>query len=139
MREPSLSEVRVRYFETDRMGGAYHAHYLVWFEVARTDYIRAAGSTYRELEEEGFILPVLEVYCRYRRAARYDERIRVEARCERYRRARIRFLYRAVGEDDAVVAEGWTIHAVTDPKGAPLPLPASLLDRLFPPGSGPSS
>lgn len=70
-------ELRVRYGETDQMQVAYHAHYLVWCEVARTEHLRATGVTYRQLEAEGLRLAVSEVRVRYRRPARYDDVVRV--------------------------------------------------------------
>ena len=130
--EPVTAELQVRFFETDQMGGAYHTHYLVWFEVGRTEYLRSIGRSYRELERQGIIIPVLEVYCRYRRPARYDDRLRVEACCERAGRARVRFLYRILREDGELLADGWTIHGVTDAEGVPRRLPAGLVRRLFP-------
>lgn len=70
-------DLRVRYAETDQMGVAYHTHYLVWCEVARTDHMRHRGVTYRELEEEGLRLAVVEAYLRYRAPARYDDLLSV--------------------------------------------------------------
>src|SRR5512145_1377779 len=62
----SVSTVRVRYAETDKMGVVYYANYLVWFEVARTDWLRDTGWTYRAMEQEGFGLPVIEAHCDYK-------------------------------------------------------------------------
>lgn len=76
----SVTELRVRYAETDQMGVVYHANYLVWCEIARTDLIRTLGASYRELEERGLRLAVAEASVRYIAAARYDDRIRVETR-----------------------------------------------------------
>src|SRR5262245_42099378 len=73
----SVTTLRVRYAETDRMGVVYYANYLVWFEVARADLMRSLGWTYREMEESGVILPVIEAHCEYRRPTRYDEEIEV--------------------------------------------------------------
>jgi acyl-CoA thioester hydrolase len=73
----SETTVRVNYSETDQMGVVYHARYLVWFDVARCDYLRATGLTYRDLEERGLRLVVSDVNVRYRRPARYDDLIRV--------------------------------------------------------------
>ena len=73
----SLSRVRVRYAETDQMGVAYYANYFVWFEVGRTDLLRAAGWSYREMEAEGFSLPVIEARCEYRQSARYDDDLEI--------------------------------------------------------------
>lgn len=76
---PDVSEtvVRVNYSETDQMGVVYHARYLVWLDVARTEHLRLAGMSYRELEEEGLRLAVSAVSVRYRQPARYDDQVRI--------------------------------------------------------------
>ena len=76
---PDVSEtvVRVNYSETDQMGVVYHARYLVWLDIARTEHLRLAGMSYRDLEEAGLRLAVSEISVRYRRPARYDDRIRI--------------------------------------------------------------
>ena len=73
------TSLRVRYAETDQMGVVYHANYFVWFEVARTDLLRARGWTYREMEQAGVSLPVIEAHCEYRRPARYDDEVDIAA------------------------------------------------------------
>lgn len=75
--EITAVELRVRYAETDQMGVAYHTHYLVWCEVARTDHMRRRGVTYRELEGQGLRLAVVEASVRYRQPARYDDLLSV--------------------------------------------------------------
>lgn len=75
--EITAVELRVRYAETDQMGVAYHTHYLVWCEVARTDHMRRRGVTYRELEDQGLRLAVVEASIRYRQPARYDDLLSV--------------------------------------------------------------
>jgi acyl-CoA thioester hydrolase len=79
MVSPDVSEIRVRvnYSETDQMGVVYHARYLVWLDVARTEHLRASGMSYRDLEAAGLRLAVSEVAVRYRQPARYDDTIRV--------------------------------------------------------------
>jgi acyl-CoA thioester hydrolase len=74
----SVTEVRVRYAETDQMGVVYHANYLVWCEIARTDHIRELGPSYRDLEARGIRLAVTEATIRYIAPAHYDDRIRIE-------------------------------------------------------------
>jgi acyl-CoA thioester hydrolase len=74
----SQVEFRVRYAETDQMGVAYHANYLIWCEIGRTDHIRGLGTSYRELEEQGVVLAVSEATLRFTASARYDDLIRVE-------------------------------------------------------------
>ena len=73
----SVTTLRVRYAETDRMGVVYYANYFVWFEVARTDLLRTLGWTYREMEDSGVMLPVIDAHCEYRRPARYDDEVEV--------------------------------------------------------------
>lgn len=125
------TEVRVRYQETDRMGVVYHANFLVWFEVGRVEFLRSMGSSYRELEERGVFFPVLEASCRYRQPARFDDRLEIRTRAERYHRARLCFRYQVNRSSDAaLLAEGWTIHAATDAEGTPMRLPQSILERL---------
>jgi acyl-CoA thioester hydrolase len=76
---PSISEslVRVNYSETDQMGLVYHARYLVWLDIARTEHLRLSGMSYRELEASGLRLAVSEVSIRYRQPARYDDPVRI--------------------------------------------------------------
>lgn len=125
-------EVRVRYPETDRMKVAYHAHYLVWFEIGRTELMRALGCPYGELEErEGIAFPLTEVGARYLAPARYDDVLDVHTRLESVGGARVRFEYRVVRRGDGrVLATGFSAHAATGRDGRPTRLPAGLRQRL---------
>lgn len=121
----SVTTLRVRYAETDKMGVVYYANYLVWFEVARADLLRSLGWTYREMEEAGIILPVIEAHCEYRRAARYDDEIEVRTEGQIVSPVRMKFTYTVLRRADAVVsAEGYTLHAAVDSNGRPCRLPA---------------
>jgi acyl-CoA thioester hydrolase len=121
----SISKVRVRYAETDQMGVVYYANYLVWFEVGRTDLLRERGWSYREMEGEGFALPVVEAVCQYRRPALYDDELEVQTTGVLLSPVRVRFDYRVVRPADAAtVAEGHTVHASLDRSGKPIRLPA---------------
>lgn len=100
MKPESVTELRVRYAETDQMGVVYHANYLVWCEIARTDLIRTLGASYRELEDErGIRLAVSEASVRYIAAARYDDRIRVETRLSRVTSRTMLFDYTILNAD----------------------------------------
>ena len=88
-----VSELRVRYAETDQMGVVYHANYLAWCEVGRTDWIRAAGMSYRDMERAGVGLAVAELQMRFHGSATYDDRIRVETRCTEVRSRVVTFEY----------------------------------------------
>ena len=123
----SSSTVRVRYAETDKMGVAYHANYFVWFEVARCDLLRSLGSTYRDLEERGVILPVIEAHCAYRTAARYDDELEIRTSGALLSPARVEFNYAVRRRaDGAALAAGRTIHAAVDLHGRPRRLPADV-------------
>ena len=119
------STLRVRYAETDQMGVVYYANYLIWFEVGRTDLCRKLGFAYREMErEDGLYLIVAEAKCRYKAPARYDDEIEVRT-CLREQRKRVLIfgyeIYRLPDED--LLAEGETVHVITDHTGRPRALP----------------
>jgi acyl-CoA thioester hydrolase len=102
---PDVSEtlVRVNYSETDQMGVVYHARYLVWLDVARTEHLRLAGMSYRELEEAGLRLAVSELSVRYRQPARYDDRIRVRCWVRDLASRRIDFGYAVERVEDGLL------------------------------------
>jgi acyl-CoA thioester hydrolase len=120
----SVSRIRVRYAETDTMGVVYYANYLVWFEVGRTDLLREAGWSYREMEQQGFSLPVIEAHCEYRQPARYDDVIEIRTTGALMSPIRLRFDYQvARAGDDIALATGHTIHATLGRDGRPCRLP----------------
>jgi acyl-CoA thioester hydrolase len=120
----SVSRIRVRYADTDKMGIAYYANYFVWFEVGRTDLLRQSGWSYREMEAEGFSLPVIEAHCAYRAPARYDDEIEVRTTGAHVSPVRVQFTYEVVRmADEATLATGSTVHAALDPRGRPSRLP----------------
>jgi acyl-CoA thioester hydrolase len=111
--------VRVRYSETDKMGIVYHANYLVWFEIGRTEFCRARGFSYRDMEEnDASFLVVVESYCRYKSPAFYDDELLVRTHVTELRRRSLRFGYEIVRVSDGkIIAEGETGHVVTDKAG----------------------
>lgn len=120
----AISRVRVRYAETDQMGVVYYANYFVWFEVGRTDLLRQAGWSYREMESDGYSLPVIDAQCTYRASARYDDDIEVRTTGASVSPVRVQFSYDVVRSADAVtLATGTTIHATLDRAGRPCRLP----------------
>ena len=112
-RFPFTTEVRVRFAETDAQGIAHNAAFLVWFEVARVDYLGRFAGGYPALRERGVEALVTEASIRYGVPARFDDRLRIHARCRDVRGARFRFEY-AVERDGDRVADGWTAHACVD-------------------------
>ena len=105
---------RVRFADTDAQGIAHNAAYLVWFEVARVEYLRAFAGGYQALRETGIEALVLESHCRYAAPARFDDVLQLSTRCVGLRGARFRFEYAIVRDDGVLVAEGYTEHACVD-------------------------
>ena len=125
--------LRVRYAETDKMGIVYYANYLVWFEIGRTDYCRARGFSYRDIEEsEDAFLVVAEAYCRYKAPAYYDDELIVRTHITELRKRSLRFGYEIVrAATGQVVAEGETGHVVTDGSGRVRSLPERYAQMLL--------
>ena len=124
MKDHVDSEVRVRYAETDKMGVAYYANYLVWFEVGRSEYCRRKGFSYAELETLGYILVVTEARCRYRSPARYDDAITIRTCLKGINKRIITFGYQLLRKgSEEMIAEGETQHLSIDQKGKPKSLP----------------
>jgi len=125
--------LRVRYAETDKMGIVYYANYLVWFEIGRTDYCRARGFSYRDMEEsEDAFLVVAESYCRYKAPAYYDDELIVRTHITELRKRSLRFGYEIVrAATGQVVAEGETGHVVTDGSGRVRSFPEGYAQRLL--------
>ena len=122
--------VRVRFAETDAQGVAHHAAYLVWFEVARIDYLARFRGGYSELRTEGIEALTIEVRVRYLEPARFDDRLTIRCSCGDLRGARFRFDY-AVERDGQLLADGWTLHACVDARThRPTRVPAWLVDEI---------
>ena len=125
------ARIRVRYAETDRMGVVYYANYLVWFEVARTEWLRETGWSYRDMERDGTALPVIEAHCEYRQPARYDDELEVRTRATLLTPVRVRFDYEVVRPADGITAaSGYTVHAALDVNGRPCRLPSRVRAML---------
>jgi acyl-CoA thioester hydrolase len=126
------AELRVRYAETDQMGVVYHANYLVWCEVGRTEFIRAAGRSYASLEADGVMLAVSEMAIRFRAPARYDDAIRVDTTLREVRSRSLVFDYSIVNRDSGVVlvtAHSALVSLGTD--GQIVALPPAIRDWLL--------
>lgn len=120
--------LRVRYAETDKMGVVYYANYLVWFEVARTEWLREHGWTYREMEAGGVMLPVINAQCDYLRSVVYDEAVTLRTTGILHSPVRVEFTYEVLKEDGTVAARGTTMHAAVDLHGRPCRLPERVLE-----------
>ena len=121
------TDLRVRYSETDQMGIVYHANYLVWFEIGRTEWCRAAGYPYADMERAGFYIPVTRVEGTFRRSSSYDDPIAILTRTERLSSRGCVFAYEirspategagGTAPDGALLADGSTHHVFTDVEG----------------------
>jgi acyl-CoA thioester hydrolase len=107
------TDVKVRFAETDAQGIAHNSNYLVWFEVARVEYLERHAGGYQRLRDVGIEALVLESHVRYVQPARFDDRLVVHARCVDVKGARFRYEY-AIEREGAVIADGWTAHATVD-------------------------
>jgi acyl-CoA thioester hydrolase len=119
-------EIRVRYQETDGQGRLHHANYFTYFEQGRTELLRAAGNTYRQIEAEGLMLVVSEITCRYFRPADYDDVLRLRTRVVEAHGARVVHEYQ-VFKGDQLVAEGRSTVACINRQGRPTRLPEALV------------
>ncbi len=124
------TSVRVRYGEVDRMGVVYHGHYLVYFELGRTALLRACGVTYRDVEDAGTLLVVVDTRVKYERPARYDDLLTVKTRLVEVRRVRLRFEYE-LSRGPERLASGYTVLASTGADGRPKRLPPELGTSLL--------
>ncbi len=122
-------QIRVRYAETDRMGLLHHANYLVYFEQARTELLREVGATYKDMEDQGYLLVLTKVEVRYKRPARYDDVLTVRTFVERTTAVRIDHRYE-VDRGGEIVAEGTSTLACVDRDGRPQALPDYLRGDL---------
>jgi acyl-CoA thioester hydrolase len=105
--------LRVRYAETDQMAVVYHSNYLIWFEVGRVELLRQLGFSYAEMERDGMNLPVVEVKCRYKHPARYDDELTIRTWLAQMRSSILRFQYEIVRKTDGrLLAEGESVHMV---------------------------
>jgi len=101
--------IRVRYADTDKMGVVYNGNYLKFFEIGRTELMRAFGLPYTEVEEAGYLLPLTESYVKYIAGAKYDDVLDIEARTEWYGGVRLKFDY-IITCNSKIIASGYTEH-----------------------------
>ncbi|MDG2385495.1 MAG: thioesterase family protein [Pirellulaceae bacterium] len=110
-------EIRVRYNETDPMGFVHHANYFTYFELGRTELLRASGGSYRRMEEEGLLVVVVKALCKYQRPARYDDVLKIETHVKRVTAAKIEHEY-LIFRDDEPLAQAQITLAVVNREGA---------------------
>jgi acyl-CoA thioester hydrolase len=125
MPESHETNVRVRYAETDRMGLLHHANYIVYFELARTEMLRSKGVSYREVEDSGHFLVIIDLGCKFKKPAYYDDLLTIRTTVARVTHVKIVHEYQ-VFRDGELLAEGHSTLACVDREGKPQALPAIL-------------
>ncbi len=129
-------QFRPIYGDTDMMGIIYYGNYLRFFEAGRTEFMRAAGLPYAEVEAKGFTLPVVEAKVRYRAPAHYDELLTLDVTIDKMRLGTVHFTYRLVRESDGtLICTGSTRHACLGKDGKVCRIPEDVADRLQDEGS----
>ncbi len=124
-------KLRVRYGETDQMGVVYYGNYAQYFEVGRTEWLRGLGITYKQMEADGFLLPVISLSINYKKSARYDDVITVKTYLVKIPSVTIEFDYEIYNEAGEILVKGKTILAFIDiNRNRPIRCPGYLLDKL---------
>ncbi len=127
------TKIRVRYGETDQMGYMYYGNYAEFYEVARVEMLRSLGMTYRSMEEDGVMMPVLEMRCKYLKPALYDQEITIRTTIQKMPGVRIHFKYEFFNEEGEFIHEGETSLVFIDmKKNKPCMAPPNFLNRLKP-------
>ncbi len=126
------TEIRVRYAETDQMGIVHHSNYLIWFETGRSELCRSRGFSYKEMEKDNALMVVAESYCRYKSPAHYEDVLVIRTQVAEIRSRAIRFIYEIVRPADAaLLAEGETLHLVTDENKKVRQIPEIYKEKLL--------
>ncbi len=111
----SMTQFVVRYAETDQMGIVHHSNYPIWFEAGRTDFIRQLGMPYSKIEANGILLPLIELKCEFKNAARYEDEITVKTSIKEITYVKVTFYYEVYKNGEpALIASGETVHAWTN-------------------------
>jgi len=126
------ARLRVIYGDTDQMGVVYYANYFRYFEFARSEYFRSRGGSYRELERDGLLLPVVEATASYKASARYDDLLLIRTRVSEVKRVSLTFTYELFREGGPAtpLCTGRTVHACVSREGKPTRLPDAIVGLL---------
>jgi acyl-CoA thioester hydrolase len=134
--KPPPTKIQVRYSQVDQMGFLYHVHYYEYFEWARSDWIRNFWKPYKDIEDDGYALVVIEAHLRYHKPAYYDDTLLVEMKIVEYGNSRATFEYTVTREgEDNPLCTGQTSHCFINKKGKPTRMPKELhlrLEQLYP-------
>jgi len=129
--KPDEIQFRVRYGETDQMGVVYHGNYAQYFEMGRTEWLRKMGFSYKQMEEDGIMLPVVELFIKYKKSACYDDLIKVKTKLVKIPTAKIEFEYEILNQNDEILTTGNSVLVFMDVhRNRPTKCPEYLLDKL---------
>lgn len=129
---PTVERIRVRYGETDQMGHAYYANYFFWFEQARGTWCRVRGFTYKQMEELGYMIPVVEAHANYRAEMLYDDWMQVKIWLSEIKRASIRFDYEILNESTGkLCTTGHTWHVLMGTERKAIAMPKMIREWLL--------
>ncbi|WP_456440285.1 acyl-CoA thioesterase [Psychroserpens sp.] len=124
-------QFRVRYGETDQMGIVYHGNYAQYFEIGRTEWLRKMGFSYKQMEEDGIMLPVISLSINYKKSACYDDLIKVKTKLVNKPTAKIEFEYEILNENNEILTTGNSVLVFMDiNKNRPTRCPEYILDQL---------
>ena len=124
-------DIRVRYGETDQMGVVYHGNYAQYFEIGRTEWLRKFGMSYKQMEEDGIMLPVISLNVKFKKSARYDEVIKVKTQLVKMPSATIEFDYEITNENGEIITTGNTVLVfININRNRPTKCPSYILDKL---------
>ncbi|HEY5689609.1 MAG TPA: thioesterase family protein [Yeosuana sp.] len=122
-------QIRVRYGETDQMGVVYHGNYALYLEMGRIEWLRKLGISYKKMEENGIMLPVVSMSLNFKKSACYDDLINVKTQLKNRPTAKIEFDYEITGEDGQIIALANVVLAFIDMKtNRPVRAPQYILD-----------
>lgn len=123
-------KIRVRYSETDRMGFVYYGHYAQYFEVARVEALRSLGIRYKELEDKGVFLPVLEYQIKYIKPGKYDDELTIKTYISQVPEVRIRFDYEVKNQEQILIAKAYTVLVFLNKGLKPIRCPQEIQSKL---------
>lgn len=125
-----ITDIRVRYKDTDRMGVVYYGNYLTYFEVGRSEYMRELGFPYSQLEGKGYTLVVTEAVARYHKNVGYDSLVRVKTAITELKRVSVRFDYEILSQEGVRLVSGHTVHACLSSSLKPIRMPPELVKKM---------
>jgi acyl-CoA thioester hydrolase len=124
-------KLRVRYQETDNMGVVYHSNYFIWYDLARTEFLREHGCSYKNLEKQGVFFVVAETSNKYLKSLTFDDGLLIKTTLGELKNVSVEFSYEVFNQESGEkVSIGWTKLAVVDKNGRVIKMPPELLEKL---------